>query len=252
VFAALVGTAMVTLLMCIWGVPMGVLAALYLSEYARPVWLCSTARIFIANLAGAPSLVFGVFGLGFFCYFVGSGIDEWFFAASLPRPTFGKGCLLWASMTVALVTLPIIIVVTEEALAAVPNSLREASYACGASRWQTIRRIVLPRAWGGVVAGAMLAIGRAAGAVAPLMMVGAVMYHGPLFSSEPMLRLRSSFPHLAHCLFDFRFANAFAFVSRHCSVALLLLALVLLMQVPAYFLRSRFRRKMATEADHGF
>ena len=121
-----------------------------------------------------PSIVFGVFGLGFFCYIVGGSIDQRFFPASLPSPTFGTGGLLWASLTLALLTLPVVIVATEEALAAVPGSMREGSYACGASKWQTIRRIVLPRAMPGIMTGMILAMARGAGEVAPLMLVGAV------------------------------------------------------------------------------
>ena len=132
-------------------------------------------RIAVNNLAGVPSIVFGVFGLGFFCYIIGGSIDELFFQPSeLPNPTYGKGGILWASLTLALLTLPVVIVATEEALSAVPNSMREGSYACGATKWQTIRRIVLPRALPGIMTGAILAIARGAGEVAPLMLVGAV------------------------------------------------------------------------------
>src|SRR5690606_32279171 len=130
----------------------------------------STVRIAVNNLAGVPSIVFGVFGLGFFCYIVGASIDEPLFEARLPQPTLGKGGLLWASLTLALMTAPVVIVATEEALSAVPNSRREGSYACGASRWQTIQRIVLPRAMPGILTGAILAMARGAGEVAPLML----------------------------------------------------------------------------------
>ena len=163
-----------TLVMSIVVVPFGVMAALYLREYARAGAVVSAVRISINNLAGVPSIVFGVFGLGFFCYFMGASIDQLFFAANLPNPTFGKGGVLWASLTLSLLTLPVVIVATEEALSAVPNSLREGSYACGASKWQTIRRIVLPRAMPGIMTGMILAMARGAGEVAPLMLVGAV------------------------------------------------------------------------------
>ena len=126
------------------------------------------------NLAGVPSIVFGVFGLGFFSYVVGGTIDQLFFAERLPNPTFGTGGLLWASLTLALLTVPVVIVATEEALAAVPNSMREGSLACGASKWQTIRHIVLPRAMPGIMTGLILAMARGAGEVAPLMIVGVV------------------------------------------------------------------------------
>jgi phosphate transport system permease protein len=127
-------------------------------------------RIAINNLAGVPSIVFGVFGLGFFCYIVGAGVDELLFSAKLPTPTYGQGGLVWASLTLALLTLPVVIVPTEEALASVPGSMREGSYACGATKWQTIWRIVLPRAMPGIMTGMILALARGAGEVAPLML----------------------------------------------------------------------------------
>ena len=131
-------------------------------------------RIAVNNLAGVPCIVFGVFGLGFFCYMVGGGDRPALLPERLPNPTFGTGGLLWASLTLALLTLPVVIVATEEALAAVPRSMREGSLACGASKWQTIRRIVLPRALPGIMTGMILAMARGAGEVAPLMLVGAV------------------------------------------------------------------------------
>jgi phosphate transport system permease protein len=174
VFPAIFGTVVMTLLMSILVVPFGVLAALYLREYAKQGPIVSSVRIAINNLAGVPSIVYGVFGLGFFCYIIGGGLDGLFFSANLPNPTFGKGGVLWASLTLALLTLPVVIVATEEALSAVPGSMREGSYACGASKWQTMRRIVLPRAMPGIMTGMILAMARGAGEVAPLMLVGAV------------------------------------------------------------------------------
>jgi phosphate transport system permease protein len=153
VFPAIFGTVTMTLLMTFLVVPIGVLAALYLREYAKAGFVVSAVRIAINNLAGVPSIVYGVFGLGFFCYGIGAGIDRAFFASELPSPTFGTGGVLWAALTLALLTLPVVIVATEEALAAVPNSMREGSFACGASKWQTIRRIVLPRAMPGITTG---------------------------------------------------------------------------------------------------
>ena len=174
VWPAIFGTVLMTLIMALLVSPIGVLAALYLREYAKPGPLVTTVRIAINNLAGVPSIVFGVFGLGFFCYIMGGTIDQVFFAEKLPSPTYGTGGILWASLTLALLTLPVVIVATEEALAAVPNSMREGSYACGASKWQTIKRIVIPRAMPGVMTGMILAMARGAGEVAPLMLVGAV------------------------------------------------------------------------------
>ena len=152
-----------TLIMSLVVVPFGVLAALYLREYAKPGPIVSAVRIAVNNLAGVPSIVFGVFDLGFFCYVVGASLDELLFAANLPNPTYGKGGLLWASLTLALLTLPVVIVATEEAVSAVPNSMREGSYACGASKWQTIQRIVMPASASGIITGLILAMARGAG-----------------------------------------------------------------------------------------
>ncbi|HET6372747.1 MAG TPA: phosphate ABC transporter permease PstA, partial [Candidatus Polarisedimenticolia bacterium] len=172
VFPAIFGTFVMTVLMSLAVAPLGVIAALYLREYARQGPLVSTVRIAVNNLAGVPSIVFGVFGLGFFCYALGGTIDSLFFPEKLPSPTFGTGGVLWASLTLALLTVPVVIVATEEALAVVPRSLREGSFACGASRWQTIHRIVLPRATPGIMTGLILAMARGAGEVAPLMLTG--------------------------------------------------------------------------------
>jgi len=163
-----------TLLMVLMVAPVGVITALYLREYAKQGRLVSIVRISVNNLAGVPSIVYGVFGLGFFAYGLGRSVDELFFPERLPNPTFGTGGLLWAALTLALLTVPVVIVATEEALAAVPRSMREGSLACGASKWQTIRNIVLPRAMPGIMTGIILAMARGAGEVAPLMLVGVV------------------------------------------------------------------------------
>ena len=165
---------MMVFLMSLAVVPLGVLAALYLREYAKQGSLVRTVRIAVNNLAGVPSIVFGVFGLGFFVYFVGGGIDRIFFPEALPTPTYGTGGILWASLTLALLTVPVVIVAAEEALAAVPRSMREASLAMGATKFQTILRVVLPAAAPGILTGLILAMARAAGEVAPLMLTGVV------------------------------------------------------------------------------
>jgi phosphate transport system permease protein len=172
VFPAIFGTFVMTVLMSLAVTPFGVVAAVYLREYAKQGFVVRAVRIAVNNLAGVPSIVFGVFGLGFFVYMVGSTIDELFFAEALPTPTFGTGGVLWASLTLALMTVPVVIVATEEALAAVPRGMREGSLACGASKWQTIQRIVLPAAAPGILTGLILAMARGAGEVAPLMLVG--------------------------------------------------------------------------------
>jgi phosphate transport system permease protein len=250
VFPAIFGTVLMTLVMALLVVPFGVLAALYLREYARQGAVTSAVRIAVNNLAGVPSIVFGVFGLGFFCYIVGGRIDSLFFPAKLPTPTFGTGGILWASLTLALLTLPVVIVATEEALAAVPGSMREGSYACGASRWQTIRRIVLPRAMPGIMTGMILAIARGAGEVAPLMLVGAAKLAPelPLDGRFPYLHLERSFMHLGFHIYDlgFQSQNSEAAKPMVLTTTLLLIALILLLNVTAVTIRTRLRARFVT------
>jgi len=247
VFPAIFGTVVMTLLMSFAVVPFGVLAALYLREYAKAGSLTSAVRIAVNNLAGVPSIVFGVFGLGFFCYIVGGGIDQIFYSAKLPSPTFGTGGVMWASLTLALLTLPVVIVATEEALAAVPGSMREGSYACGASKWQTIRRIVLPRATPGIMTGMILAMARGAGEVAPLMLVGAVKLAPelPVDGVFPFLHLERSFMHLGFHIFDlgFQSQNSEAAKPMVYTTTLLLIAIIALLNLTAIALRSRLRRR---------
>lgn len=247
VYPAIFGTVLMTLLMSLCVVPFGVLAALYLREYARAGWLISAVRIAVNNLAGVPSIVFGVFGLGFFCYVVGGTIDSVFYPERLPNPTFGKGALVWASLTLALLTLPVVIVATEEALAAVPGSMREGSYACGASKWQTIRRIVLPRALPGIMTGAILAMARGAGEVAPLMLVGAVKLAPelPLDGEAPFLHGSRSFMHLGFHIYDLGFQSQNSEASKPMvfTTTLLLIAVITLLNVAAVRLRTRLRAR---------
>ena len=249
VFPAIFGTVVMTLLMSLAVVPFGVIAALYLGEYAKPGRLVSTVRIAINNLAGVPSIVFGVFGLGFFSYLIGGGIDELFFRAKLPSPTFGTGGILWASLTLALLTLPVVIVATEEALAAVPGSMREGSYACGASKWQTIKRIVMPRAMPGIMTGMILAMARGAGEVAPLMLVGAVKLAPelPIDRYFPFVHLERSFMHLGFHIFDvgFQSQNSEAAIPMVFTSTLLLILIVVLLNVTAIRLRSRLHRRFS-------
>jgi phosphate transport system permease protein len=247
VFPAIFGTVTMTLLMTLLVVPIGVLAALYLREYAHAGLLVSCVRIAINNLAGVPSIVFGVFGLGFFCYLIGGSIDDVFFRAKLPNPTFGTGGLLWASLTLALLTLPVVIVATEEALAAVPNSMREGSYACGASKWQTIRRIVLPRALPGIITGAILAMARGAGEVAPLMLVGAAKLAQtlPIDGQFPFVHPERSFMHLGFHIYDlgFQSQNSEAAKPAVFTATLLLIAIVVALNVTAITVRARLYRR---------
>jgi phosphate transport system permease protein len=251
VFPAIFGTVVMTVVMSLVVVPFGVMAALYLREYARAGAIVSAVRISINNLAGVPSIVFGVFGLGFFCYTLGVSVDQLFFAANLPNPTYGKGGVLWSALTLALLTLPVVIVATEEALAAVPNSLREGSYACGASKWQTIRRIVLPRAMPGIMTGMILAMARGAGEVAPLMLVGAVKLAPelPVDGVFPYVHAQRSFMHLGFHIYDlgFQSPNSEAAKPMVFTTTLLLIGIVFLLNALAVRLRTQLRRRFASE-----
>ncbi len=322
-FPALWGTIVMTLIMSMAVMPFGVIAALYMREYAKSGWVLSVIRISINNLAGVPSIVYGVFGLSFFCYTIGGYIDggpikagftpwpsslwfvvlattamagtgafflttlAWgspaqmspirkriasfggllwllclfglicliakspyfngFYQASLPNPTFGKGCLLWASCTLALLTLPVVIVATEEALAAVPNSIREGSYACGAGKWQTLQRIVLPYARPGIITGFILAMARGAGEVAPLMLVGAIplVTELPLDFEFPFFHGSRSFMHLGFQIYSlgFQSQNSEAAKPMVFSATLLLLTIVTLLNATAIWLRARLRKR---------
>jgi phosphate transport system permease protein len=247
VFPAIWGTAAMTLLMSLLVVPFGVLAALYLREYAKAGFVVSAVRIAINNLAGVPSIVFGVFGLGFFCYIIGASIDTTLFKARLPSPTFGTGGLLWASLTLALLTVPVVIVATEEALSAVPRSMREGSYACGASKWQTIRRIVLPRAMPGILTGMILAMARGAGEVAPLMLVGAVKLapNLPVDGVFPYVHAQRSFMHLGFHIYDVGFQSQDSESAKPMvfTTTLVLILLIATLNLAAMLLRARLRKR---------
>lgn len=323
VFPVLFGTVSLTLLLSLLVVPMGVVAALYLREYARQGLATSIVRIAVNNLAGVPSIVYGVFGLGFFCYTLGQYIDQgprapalrfdwwltlggagaaaiaaisvavlakptpgtpargmhrvmafaagacWlvaaglgvaaifstpyfhgFFAERAPNPVFGTRGLLWASITLALMTLPVVIVATEEAIASVPRSMREGSYGCGASKWQTIRRIVLPGAMPGIMTGMILAMARGAGEVAPLMLVGAVKLAPdlPISASAPFVHLERSFMHLGFHIYDlgFQSPDSEAAMPLVWTTTLLLIAVVATLNVAAIWLRASLRSRMKT------
>lgn len=247
VFPALFGTVMMVLLMSIAVVPFGVLTALYLREYAKQGPLVRIVRIAVNNLAGVPSIVFGVFGLGFFIYFVGGTIDQLFFPERLPSPTWGTGGILWASLTLALLTMPVVIVATEEALAAIPRGIRESSLALGATKWQTIRRIVLPAATPGILTGLILAMARGAGEVAPLMITGVVKLAPslPLDSNFPFFHLDRKFMHLGFHIYDvgFQSPNVEAAMPMVYMTTLLLIFLVVLLNITAMVIRARLRKK---------
>jgi phosphate transport system permease protein len=252
IFPAIFGTVMMVLLMSVVAVPFGVLAALYLREYARQGLFVRLVRIAVNNLAGVPSIVFGVFGLGFFVYFVGGTIDQWFFAESLPTPTFGTGGILWASLTLSLLTVPVVIVASEEALSAVPRSMREASLATGATKFQTILRVVLPAAAPGILTGLILAMARGAGEVAPLMITGVVKLAPdmPLDSFFPYIHLDRKFMHLGFHIYDvgFQSPNVEAAKPMVYATAVLLLLIVVLLNLTAIIVRNKLRKKYATSA----
>jgi phosphate transport system permease protein len=247
VMPAIFGTFCMTILMAIAVAPFGVIAALYLREYAKQGKMVSLVRICVNNLAGVPSIVYGVFGLGFFAYVLGGNLDQLFFPERLPAPTFGTGGLLWASLTLALLTVPVVIVATEEALAAVPQSMREGSLACGASKWQTIKYIVLPRAMPGIMTGLILAMARGAGEVAPLMLVGVVKLAPelPIDYFFPYIHLERSFMHLGFHIYDlgFQSRNAEAAKPMVFVTTLLLMSLVFAMNAASIVIRNRLKRK---------
>lgn len=246
ILPALVGTVTMMVLLSLAVAPFGVITALYLREYAKQGVLVSFIRICVNNLAGVPSIVYGVFGLGFFCYIVGGSIDQIFYPEKLPNPTFGTGGILWAALTLALLTVPVVIVATEEALAAVPRSMREGSLACGASKWQTIWRIVLPRAAPGIMTGLILAMARGAGEVAPLMIVGVVKLAPelPIDLTAPFFHLERSFMHLGFHIYDVGFQSRNSEAGRPMVfvTTLLLISLILLLNAFAIFVRERLKR----------
>ena len=252
VFPAIFGTFVMTLLMSALVTPLGVIAAIYLREYAKQGPLVRAVRISVNNLAGVPSIVFGVFGLGFFIYIVGDGIDSFFFSTKAEQgiPTFKTGGLLWASLTLALMTIPVVVVATEEALAAVPRGMREASLACGASKWQTIQRIALPAALPGIITGLVLAMARGAGEVAPLMLVGVVESANelPLTSEPPFIHMDQKFMHLGFQIYDLGFQSPDSEAARPIAfaTALLLIVLVVVLNLSAIIIRQRLRKKLIT------
>jgi phosphate transport system permease protein len=252
IFPAIFGTVMMVFLMTLVVVPTGVLAALYLREYAAQSVLVRIVRIAVNNLAGVPSIVFGVFGLGFFVYTVGGSIDRTFFPEALPTPTYGTGGILWASLTLALLTVPVVIVASEEALAAVPRSVREASLALGATKFQTILRVVLPSAAPGILTGLILAMARGAGEVAPLMLTGVVKLAPdlPLDSYFPFFHLDRKFMHLGFHIYDvgFQSPNVEAAKPMVYMTTILLLLIVILLNLTAIIVRNRLRRRFQTSA----
>ena len=247
IFPAIFGTVLMVIIMSIIVTPFGVIAAVYLREYAHQGAMTRIIRIAVNNLAGVPSIVYGVFGLGFFIYFVGSGIDQAFYPEALPSPTFGTGGLLWASITLAILTLPVVIVATEEGLSRIPRSIREGSLALGATKAETLWRVILPMASPAMMTGVILAIARAAGEVAPLMLVGVVKLAPslPLDGNYPYLHLDQKFMHLGFHIYDVGFQSPNVEAARPLvyATSLLLVAVIALLNLSAVAIRNRLREK---------
>lgn len=247
IFPAIFGTVLMVLVMSVVVTPFGVIAAVYLREYARQGPFTQAIRIAVNNLAGVPSVVYGVFGLGFFVYFVGGNVDQWFFADALPAPTFGTPGVLWASLTLALLTVPVVIVATEEGLSRIPLAIREGSLALGATKAETLFRTVLPMATPAIMTGVILAVARAAGEVAPLMMVGVVKLAPslPLDGNFPYLHLERKFMHLGFHIYDVGFQSPNVDAARPLvyATAFLLVVIIVTLNLAAIAIRNRLRDK---------
>jgi phosphate transport system permease protein len=253
IFPAIFGTVMMVLLMSVFVTPFGILAAIYLREYAKQGPVVRIIRIAVNNLPGVPSIVFGVFGLGFFVYFVGGGLDRIFFPESLPAPTFGTPGLLWAALTLALLTLPVVIVSTEEGLARIPRSIREGSLALGATKSETLWRTVVPMSAPAMMTGLILAVARAAGEVAPLMLVGVVKLapNLPVDGSPPFLHLERKFMHLGFHIYDVGFQSPNVEAARPLvyATALMLVAIIVALNLAAIAIRNRLRERFRAAGE---
>ena len=251
-FPAAFGTVLLVFIMSITSFPFGVLAGIYLGVYAGHGFFLQLVRVAVNNLAGIPSIVFGIFGLGFFIYGLGSGIDEFFFAKTLPEPTFGTGGLLWASLSLGLLTMPVVIVAVEESLRSIPSAFRDSSLALGATRLQTLLRVLLPAASPGILTGFILAMARAAGEVAPLMITGVVKLAPslPLDGTFPFLHLDRKFMHLGFHIYDLscQSPNVEAAKPLVYASTLLLVVIVLLMTGSSVWMRSYLRKKYSVSS----
>jgi len=252
IFPAIFGTVMMVFIMSIAVLPFGVLAALYLREYAKQGLLVTIVRICVNNLAGVPSIVFGVFGLGFFIYAIGGTIDQLFYPEALPNPTYGTGGIIWASLTLALLTMPVVIVATEEGLAAVPRNIKEGSLALGATKFETVWRVVIPSAMPAILTGLILAIARATGEVAPLMITGVVKLAPalPIDGHFPFIHLERKFMHLGFHIYDvgFQSPNVEAAKPMVYATTLLLILIVVVLNLAAIVIRNRLRKRYVYSA----
>jgi len=254
IYPAIFGTVIMVLIMSIMVTPFGVVAAVYLHEYAKQGALVRIIRIAVNNLAGVPSVVYGVFGLGFFVYFIGGNIDELLFSESLPSPTFGTPGLLWASLTLAILTVPVVIVSTEEGLSRVPRAIREGSLALGATKAETLFRTVLPMTASAMMTGLILAIARAAGEVAPLMLVGVVKLAPslPLDGNFPYVHFERKFMHLGFHIYDVGFQSPNVEAARPLvyATALLLVLIIIILNLAAIQIRNKLREKYRASEQH--
>jgi len=247
IFPAIFGTVLMVFVMSIIVTPFGVVAAVYLREYAKQGFLTRTIRIAVNNLAGVPAIVYGVFGLGFFVYFMGGSIDRIFYPEAAPAPVFGTPGLLWASLTLALLTVPVVIVATEEGLSRIPSAIREGSLALGATKAETLWRTVMPMASPAMMTGLILAIARAAGEVAPLMLVGVVKLAPslPLDGNSPFLHLDRKFMHLGFHIYDVGFQSPNVEAARPLvyATSFLLVLVIVILNLTAIWIRNRLREK---------
>ena len=239
IFPAIFGTFALVVLMTIAVIPLGVATAIYMHEYAsKRSRVVHLVRLAIQNLAGVPAIVFGLFGLGFFIEFVGRGIDHAFYAGRL---VYGQPAIIWASLTLALLTMPTVVVATEEALRAIPQSYREVAYSLGATRWQMIRRVVLPQAVGGILTGGILAVSRGSGEVAPVMFTGAAYFLPELPKS-----LNSQFMELGYHVYVMTTQSPDVEATKPILYAtvLVLLSLTFLLNFSAIMLRAQIRKRL--------
>lgn len=248
-FPAIFGTVMLVFLMSILSFPLGVITAVYLREYAKDGPVLRVIRIAVNNLAGVPSIVYGIFGLAFFIYGIGGFIDETFFPERLPTPTWGTGGILWASLTLGLLTVPVVVVSTEEALGSIPGSMREASYSLGATKFQTLCKVLLPMASPGIMTGFILAMTRAVGEVAPLMLTGVVKLAPamPIDGTTPFVHFERKFMHLGFHIYDigFQSPNIEATKPFVYLTTLLLVVIILILCSSVIYLRNRMSKRFA-------
>jgi phosphate transport system permease protein len=238
IFPAIYGTALMVLIMSVAAVPFGAITAIYLTEYAHEKSIIAqTIRFAVRTLATVPSIIFGLFGLGFFIKFVGNGVDNIFLGGQLK---WAQPNILWASLTMALLTLPVVIISVEESIRAVPRELREASLALGATKWQTIKRVVIPGSISGIMTGTILAVSRGAGEVAPILFTGAAYYLATLPVS-----LSDQFMNLGYHIYvmSTQSANVDEALPIQFATTLVLLMLTFFLNLTAVIIRSRIRRK---------